>query len=107
MNVIISQDKSVRLLKTKDSAYNIQEITFYIQNSLELNNIKLLLKKYRNKYPFELQEVVSGAHNYRAFKISFTQSASLTARIYDISIVLNNEEIEIGSFDLQQIRWRY
>lgn len=106
MNVIISQDKSVRLLQTKDSAYNIQEIAFYIQHELEPKEVKMFLKKYRNRYPFELQEAPSSARNYKMFKVIFTQPVSLTAREYDISLLLNGEELEIGSFDMQQIRRR-
>lgn len=106
MNVIISQDKSVRVMQTKNSAYNIQEITIYVSKGLEEKPVYLLLKKYRNMYPFETSECPTDARNYRTYKVIFTQPVSLTQREYDIAVKLGDEEISVGSYELQQIRRR-
>ena len=104
MNVIISQDRSVRLTQTSDSAYNIRDIVVYIAKGIEVSDAVFNLKVNRNVYPFWL-DLTNEITNYKLYKVIFTQSVSLSEREYDISIALDGEEIEVGSFPIRAIKY--
>ena len=104
MNVIISQDKSVRLTQQSNSAYNIQNIVFYISKALTYSDVCLNLTKVRNVYPFYLENT-SELANYQVYKVIFTQSVSLSQREYDVSVMLDDEEIFISTLLIQPIEY--
>lgn len=104
MNIIISRDRSVRLTQQTGSSYNIQDIVFYIAKTLNYSEVQLRLTVNRNKYPFILENT-GDIQNYKIYKVIFTQSVSLNAREYDFSVLLDAEEIKIGTFGLNAIRY--
>lgn len=103
MNVIISQDKSVRFTQESNSAYNIQDIIFYISKAIEVESIQLQLKKVRSIYPFELIHNDT-AINYNIYRVIFTQAVELSEREYDLVLIINDEELELGSKLIASIR---
>lgn len=104
MNVIITRDKSVRLTQQSHSAYNIQDIVFYLSKTLSYTDIELHLKKNRNTYPFVL-DCTGEITNYKIYKVIFTQPISLSQREYDLALLLDYSEIlDIGSFLIQAIK---
>lgn len=102
MNVIIASDKSFRLTQQQKTAYNIQDISFYISKSLSFAEAYIKLVVNRNEYPFSIAEKGETA-NYCIYKVIFTQPVSLSARVYDFIMVLDEEEIVIGSHSLEPI----
>lgn len=103
MNVIISQDKSVRFTQESSSAYNIQDISFYISKEIEVEDAVLQLKSLRSVYPFLLAQT-GESKNYNIYKVYFTQAVNLSAKEYEMSVLLNYEEIDIGTHALQAIK---
>ena len=104
MNIIISRDRSVRLTQQTGSSYNIQDIVFYIAKTLNYSEAQLRLTVNRNRYPFILENT-GDIQNYKIYKVIFTQSVSLNAREYDFSVLLDAEEIKIGTFGLNAIHY--
>ena len=102
MNVIIASDKSFRLTQQQKTAYNIQDISFYISKSLSFADAYIKLVVNRNEYPFSIAKKGETA-NYCIYKVIFTQPVSLSARVYDFIMVLDEEEIVIGSYSLEPI----
>ena len=99
MNVIISQDKSVRFTQESSSAYNLQEIQFYISKQIIVEDIFLQLKSLRSVYPFVLAQVGDSV-NYDIYQVYFTQVVNLSAKDYNLVLVLNTEEIDLGTHSL-------
>lgn len=103
MNVIISQDKSVRFTQESSSAYNLQEIQFYISKQIIVEDIILQLQSLRSVYPFVLVQVGDSV-NYDIYQVYFTQVVNLSAKDYNLVLVLNTEAIDLGTHSLQAIR---
>lgn len=103
MNVIISQDKSVRFTQESSSAYNIQDISFYISKQIEIEDVVLKLKSLRSIYPFVLGHT-GETSNYDIYKVFFTQKTNLSAKDYALILSLNGEDINLGTHNFNVIK---
>ena len=105
MNIIISQDRSIRLTQQREagSLYQIEDFTIYIAKTLSFSNIYLILEVNGNKYPFYLLN--SGeVKNYKFYTVAFTEPVSLTERVYSISVKADEENFKIGDFPIRHIK---
>lgn len=102
MNIIISEDKAVRATQATAESYDIKNLVFYIANTLSYSDIYLNLKKNRNTYSFILERV-GETKNYYVYEVIFTQPVALTEREYDLTVNIDAEELEIGSYVIQAI----
>lgn len=106
MNVIISQDKSVRFTQESSSAYNLQDISFYISKQIDTKNGKLILQKDElfNQYEFNLIEKPNLSVNYNVYIVDLSISINLSAGIYSRAIVkLDTNNIELLELNLAAI----
>lgn len=97
MNIIISNDKSIRLTQySSQSTYNLDNINFYISKNLKVEDIYLNLipPGTTTRYSFLLSEYQE-TPNYIVYKVEYTQSVSLSARAYSFEIILNDEPLDI------------
>ena len=106
MNVIISKDKSVRFTQESSSAYNLQDISFYISKEIVFTAVKLILQKDElfNKYEFNLIEKPNLSVNYHVYTVDLSQSINLSAGTYlKSAIMLDTETVELPELPLSAI----
>ena len=106
MNIIIGQDKSVRMTQySNQSTYNIEEINFYIAKTLQYEDINLKLQQQRSVYPFLLTQVDTNT-NYNIYRVLFSYPVSLNAREYLFILCFDDiQSLEIGSISLNAIHY--
>ena len=108
MNIVIGQDKYVRLTQySNQAAYNLEDIVFYISKNLIQNTPQVLLYYGLNSYPFTL-ELDADIQNdsYNVYCVIFDRSVSLSSHIYNIKVSLGAEIINIGEVLLNAIQYK-
>lgn len=105
MNIIVSNDKSIRLTQySSQSTYNLTDINFYISKGLVVDDLQLNLEQNRTIYPFCLSKAQE-AVNYNIYTVAFTQDVALSARIYTMALILNDERLLVGDIALTAIEY--
>lgn len=107
MNIIVAQDKSVRLTQySNQSTYSLDEISFYLSKGLELpEDVFLSLEIGDDKYTFYLAQE-SEVVNYYIYKINIIQDVSLSANAYNLVLLLNEERISLETIKLNKMSYK-
>lgn len=104
MNIIIGQDKYVRLTQYSNQAtYNLEDIVFYISKTLHQTNPIVILKSGLNNYPFLLLQEDIENDFYYIYKVTFTSRVSLQAKIYTVEVGLDDGNVHIGDIQFNSI----
>lgn len=95
MNIIVSNDKSIRLTQySSQSTYNLTDINFYISKELSIDSLSLGLMPVDSQsiYTFEIVAMATVA-NYFIYRVTFAQNIKLSAREYKIILTINDEQL--------------
>lgn len=112
MNIIVGNDKSVRLTQySSQSTYNLLDINFYIANTLgsKVESVSLIPEDSMTTYTFPLHQT-AGTVNYNILQVYFTTNVNLSARTYTFVLNLTTdnsiETLTAGAFMIEAIEYK-